>query len=471
MYLRTPKRYSGRDDRKRLISLKWLWLYLIAPVILVAAVLVWDNRATISPRIGEQIDKGLSRIHINAPTLTPTIPGPVLKNNLIQALQAGKVETAMDALQALTDLEPNNAQLFSMQSMFIIDHVYTTGESDLKMPAVKARLDMALQYAEQAIDANPEIADGWIAKAIALNQLYRSQEALPYVLRAKDIDNKNAMMMAVLGETYHDLHKYKEATDSLDVAIKAAQTQVPLSRSALAYAYYWRGIVAADAGEGTDAAIKYLELAWNTANQKYSPANMLDFVPPGYIVASLGSFYVFKNQTDLALKRYTDALQIDQQDPYLYYLRGRVYLNGGRTPDAIKEFQSCTDLDPKQVRCLRNLGMQAYVALNWQNAIKYLSIVAEQKSQIANDYYLLGSAYDKFNHQCDAAVPILQQGYNLADDKAAPTRADFAELLNTCNAAPVQPTSVPTESATLPPVESASTAAATPTVVPPPPPK
>jgi tetratricopeptide (TPR) repeat protein len=444
MYLRTPKRYTGRDDRKRIFNFKWLWLYISAPIVLIIAVVVWDYRAEIAQIVDPFIESKVPQIVFNQPSPTPTVAGATLKVNLSSAFTTGKVETAIETLKAIGSQEPNNAVVFSVQARLIIDHIYTGDASELKMPPIKAQFDQALTAADYAIDANPEVADGWIAKAYVLDAMYQPQAALPYALHAKDIDDKNPLMLAVLAQVYDDLKRYKSATSTADAAIDAAKAQVPVSRTALAHAYYVRAIVAFDALEGSPTALKYLEAAWNVVIQKYTPDNPYDFVPPGYIVSVLGRQYQSDGKGDMALKRYTDAIGIDQEDPYLYYLRGRIYVNLGQFNEATKEFDNCVELDSHQSRCLRNLGILAYNDNNWYNAIKYLQTVADDSSQVANDYYLLGSAYDKAQHQCDKAVPVLQAGYVLANDTDRPTHTDFEAVLNTCNAAPPPPTAIPT---------------------------
>ena len=73
MYLRTPKRYTAKGSKKPLISLRWLWLYLLAPVVIIGAALVWDNRSDWSQAIGEVIGR-VKIAPLDAPTATPTRP-------------------------------------------------------------------------------------------------------------------------------------------------------------------------------------------------------------------------------------------------------------------------------------------------------------------------------------------------------------------------------------------------------------
>src|SRR5579862_1470411 len=161
MYLRTPKKYSGRDSRKRLISLRWLWLYLLAPVVIIGAVLVYDYRDQLGPQLVDPIVNNLPKINFNAPTATPTIPGPLLRNKFASALQSGNVQQAIDTLNELKDLEPNNVTMYSLLTRLLTLRLYTFDQTDLASPIVKAQLDAAINAGKATIDANPEAPDGW----------------------------------------------------------------------------------------------------------------------------------------------------------------------------------------------------------------------------------------------------------------------------------------------------------------------
>src|SRR5437762_13391258 len=99
MYLRTPKRYTKKGMRRSLINLRWLWLYLIAPVILIPTVLAWQFRDSISPQIGDWVSQ---HVKFNQPTATPTIPAQNYKQLLRKAFTRARLNKAIELLKHFT---------------------------------------------------------------------------------------------------------------------------------------------------------------------------------------------------------------------------------------------------------------------------------------------------------------------------------------------------------------------------------
>src|SRR5579859_4720897 len=98
MYLHTPKRYTRKGSKPRLISLRWLWLYLLAPVVIIGGALAWDFRDSLSQQVNNAI--GHIHIQINAPTATPTLPAADLQARIQNALQSGDMKAALDGIRA-----------------------------------------------------------------------------------------------------------------------------------------------------------------------------------------------------------------------------------------------------------------------------------------------------------------------------------------------------------------------------------
>src|SRR5215831_7158870 len=110
MYLRTPKRYTAKGTRRgcgSFINLRWLWLYLVAPIVLIPALLVWDYREP----IGHGIENILQNVqhNLNVPTPTPTLSPIGYGQSLRNALQSGQMDNASSALRGLTQVLPNDA--------------------------------------------------------------------------------------------------------------------------------------------------------------------------------------------------------------------------------------------------------------------------------------------------------------------------------------------------------------------------
>ena len=50
MYLKTPKRYT-QGQRRSIISLRWLWLWLLTPVVVFFGVHIYNNRDAYIPQV------------------------------------------------------------------------------------------------------------------------------------------------------------------------------------------------------------------------------------------------------------------------------------------------------------------------------------------------------------------------------------------------------------------------------------
>lgn len=118
MYLRTPKRYTAKGKRRYLLNLRWLWLYILFPVVLIPLLLLWNNRENLSSNLGDWANRNI-KIELNPPTPTPTVPAADLRVRYISYMQAGSLNNAIAALWSLGDLAPNDVQLFATLARLI----------------------------------------------------------------------------------------------------------------------------------------------------------------------------------------------------------------------------------------------------------------------------------------------------------------------------------------------------------------
>jgi tetratricopeptide (TPR) repeat protein len=356
---------------------------------------------------------------------------------LVAALAQGNIETAIQVAQTITTPQPEDVKPLSIAVRLMLDHLYIVDASDFEMPSNKARMDDALRMANLAIQADPQAPDGWAAKALALNWAYRSPEALIVIAHVRTLYPDNAGAMAVEAEIDVELRRYDDARHLLAQAIALAQAATPVNKTTLTRAYYSRGNIEQSQGQVEPAIVDY-EAALTLSAARYDPADPWAVIPPGYILYQLGPLYLFQHKAQLALQRYTAALDIDKQDPFLYYLRGRVYRYLGNPDAARTEFQHCVGMDSQQWRCYRNLGQMAYEQTQWDAAAGFMQPIITANSQISDDHYYLGAAYIKLQ-QCQQAIPVLQRGVLLlrnATGKPYWKLADFANLLRACHASP-----------------------------------
>ncbi|MCA0457619.1 MAG: tetratricopeptide repeat protein [Chloroflexi bacterium] len=365
----------------------------------------------------------------------PTLPANVTRYpELITALQNGNIETAISLIQAIESSRRDDVKMLSMGVRLMLDHLYVIDATDFQMPSVRAKMDAALAVADRAIAAAPDLPDGWAAKALALNWAYQTDEAVAAIQQARDRDPNHPAVLAVAAEIDVERGNYAQAQALLDQSIAHAEAANPPNRSALARAYYVRGNIEQILGH-PDEAIAAYEAAMAISSSPYDIHDPWMVVPPGYILYQLGPIYLFQGQGDIALRQYTDALSVDRQDAFLFYLRGRVYRFRGDFTSAKAEFQRCIQMDIQQWRCWRNQAQIAYEAGDWRAVIGYLQPIIDDNSQISDDYYYQGAASIELN-RCDQGVPYLERGIELfgtATGTPTWTITDFTSALQRCN--------------------------------------
>ncbi|MCC7448288.1 MAG: tetratricopeptide repeat protein [Anaerolineae bacterium] len=413
MYLRTPKRYTEKGKRRSLINLHWLWLYILTPVVLIPALILWDYRDEIRPIVGQMIPT----IVINPPTPTATIPPKDYAQLMSNAFQVGDINTAITLLKGFTmDVAPNDVTLNTLLAQLIVLRAY--GGDPVKLAD-------ALTAAQRAINANPEVADGWITMALVLDWSGKPQEGLPYALRAKDLDEKSLMVQAVLAEIYHDLEKDDLATKLIDDAIKVAKSDPQVNRAALSHAYYVKGLI--ESNSDGKAAIAQYENAWRIAISD-PPDNT---IAAGYIAQPLSTFYRNNQQADKAITMLAKAIERDKNDPLLQLELGRSYVNKGDYEKGRTYVEACLDVAPNEIKCLRWLGIFAYQNQNYTKSIDYMQKIINLDPKNAEAYLYLGRDYGALN-QCSTAVTSLETGLPFVTDPKM--RSDYEDALRACGA-------------------------------------
>lgn len=425
MLLRTPKRYKKNGRRRYLLNLRWLWLYLIAPVIIIPAAAIWQFRAPISSQVGKWVDNNV-RIELNPPTVTPTVPATDLQRQFAAFVQAGEFQNAIDTLDSLNDTMANDVNLFTLRTQMILFR----GD-----PTDQKRLDEALKSAYGAINANPEVSDGWVTVAMVLTEAGRYKDALPYLLRARDFDDNNPMLLAVMGAAYLGLERIDRAEEIIDQAIEEAKTAKEINIMALAYAYLIKGnIVSLRQGR---EAIKFWEESWRIG--KTDP-----MMPLGFIAQALWSYYINASagESQKIIAILTEASTRDKDDAVNPYLLGRIYLKFGDPDKATSFYQRCLDIDPNQTKCLSNLSRQMILAQNFTRAAELAQRAIDLGSTEAAAYLRAGWAYAQMQ-ACAKAIPLLQKGLTLNPSEVE--LAQMREALSICGASSVVPVPTATE--------------------------
>src|SRR5690606_15465059 len=100
MYLKTPKRYT-RGQRRSIISMRWLWLWLLTPVVVFVGIQLYNNRANLSPQVQEAISGLIDNAQNSvatamAPTPMPTENPQIRLTSASAAWGRGAIAEAVD---------------------------------------------------------------------------------------------------------------------------------------------------------------------------------------------------------------------------------------------------------------------------------------------------------------------------------------------------------------------------------------
>jgi tetratricopeptide (TPR) repeat protein len=386
MYLRTPKRYK-RGNKRSPFSLRWLWLWVLTPLVAYFGFQIYNNLDTIAPPIHQAMYDfaNSAQAQIATAQAPPATPTEDPTNGLDSAnanWAQGRIEAALTDYRRILDASPNDVQTY---------YRYTLGLT------MEGRLEEARQAAERTVTANPFSSDAWALRAMVLDWSGKPGEAAASALRALELDPNSARAHAFLAEAYYDMGNLDQALATVEKALELD----PQSFEALRV----RGL-----------------LAWNTDYQETRQyfSDAYDLAPNmPYLAIDLA-------QINFALQEYDEAIDIlrgvvevnPQNIPALFYL-GSYYNAGiGNYAQAAEYLTRCVEADSTNVGCYYLLGR---VQINLE---QYSSATQSFKSAIDNGttdprHYLWAGRAQIYNGNCPAAVPYLQQGYELVTETTA----------------------------------------------------
>lgn len=193
MQLRTPKRYRSGNKRS-LVSLRWAWLWLLTPIVVVVGIQIYNHLDVIGPPIQEAIYNAFDGFQNSVSTASAPTPLPTQdpSERLLRASDdwtQGRIESAVDSYQQLLTAVPNDVEVHYRLTLGLL---------------MEGSLQKALDAAETTITANPFSADAWAIRCMVLDWNGRYGEAIASGLHALELDQNNVRAMAFLSESYLD---------------------------------------------------------------------------------------------------------------------------------------------------------------------------------------------------------------------------------------------------------------------------
>lgn len=405
MYLRTPKRYQ--KQRRHLISLKWLWLWLLTPAVALAGYYLYENRAAFAPPVQNVIESAMSDAQRSMATMTAPTPLPtqnpdealVIADN---AWQQGSIDEAVETYRALLPSAPNNLTAHYRAAFGLV---------------MQGRSSEAVAYAERAVNANPFAADAWAVRAVALNAADRQGEAIASAMQALQFDPESARATAFLAEAYFDSNQPQRALETVERALELD----PDSFEAL-YVY----------GRVNQESTYDFEAAMDAYERAYEIAPNMPYI--GVAMAWL-QFYLQEGDAGFDLLQQINELNPVNADA-LYALGFFSYSLYGDANQALDYLTRCSTADPNNIPCTYYSGTVLFGMGENQRAAEVFMRVIDIGTDNPRHYLSAGRINASLNN-CAAAIPLLQTGYSLAQNQPLPDDtqlAEFEEAMRGCGA-------------------------------------
>jgi tetratricopeptide (TPR) repeat protein len=403
MYLRTPKRYTGRPRRRRLISFKRLALWLIALVLIFIGVGIFENRAAILPDVQSWVNNVVDSASSSLSTATAPTPSPT-PDPAAQVQQAdtywkqGSIEQALNIYQAVLPALPNDVVAHYRVTLGLV---------------IEGQFDDALKAGEDTVTANPFSSDAWAVRGFALENAGKFGDALASDLQALDLDPNNARAMAFLAETYLDLNQNDRALQTVNKALDLDPNSFE--------AYRIRGRIIQETQFDNETARKDYQKAYDLAPNMVYPA--VDLALVDY---SLGDY-------QSGIQTLSDVISTNPQNAQVLYNLGLLYFRGpGDYNRASDAFARCLGVSPKSIACNYMLG-RSQIALNeYDEAAKSFQTTIELGSTDPRHYWW--AARSQINRgDCPSAISLLRTGYDLAQKGTdAKLISDYEDIAREC---------------------------------------
>jgi tetratricopeptide (TPR) repeat protein len=410
MYLRTPKRYRpGRRRNLRLFSGRTVLILVIIPALVYGGWLIWQHQGEVRSEIVPRIENAMDSVQTQvAPEPTPTATPDVMlaQSGCTNAYRAGDLEEAIVQCKVLAESYPNDVDLY-----YRITHMLIITSNLGSNPV---RIQEALDFAERAVNADPEAPHGWAIRAMALDWNREYGPALSSALHAKALDSTFAPTYAFLGEIYQDLGQYEQAWGYLEQAL-----DLDTSGVAVADTFRNQGLWYSNQGDWEDAIQPYQAALQNAPNHTY-------------IAIELAYNYIALGEIDQAIAVLSAARERAPTDTSVLFGLANAYWRDGDYEGAYEYFRRCLDVNPDDIPCLSFLGGLQFSQADYVTASVNLERAITLGSTDPDDYYQLGHAQASLG-RCDLAEEPLRQGYRLASENEDQERMQkIATTLRSC---------------------------------------
>jgi tetratricopeptide (TPR) repeat protein len=398
VYIR-PRRPTSR---RRGFSLRRLFIWLFAPLLIVAAAGVFTMREEIRIMIAPIFDSVAKQAvdtaaTITAPTPTPT-QDPSSNRRLAEAAWAnGQYQEAVRLYEEILPALPNDVTAH---------YYYTLGL------IMQGRTDDALRAAENAVTANPFSSDAWAIRAMALNREERLTDSIVSAMRAIELNPDSARARAFLAESFADLGRASRAEQEIERALELDPDSYE--------AHYVNGLYQWEVAYEFQAARIALEEAYTLSNGA------------AHVGLRLSELMLFAFSDDPAVQEsalgiLTDILDRNPDNASILFRLGVYWWRTqGDNERGETYLRRCVAAVPTNQNCNFELGRTLYNLSQIDEARQAFERAINVGSVNPYHYWWAGRLQMETSGDCAAAMRYFQPGYQILQDELAVGSVFFA---------------------------------------------
>jgi Tfp pilus assembly protein PilF len=224
-------------------------------------------------------------------------------------LQVGMVEAALGDLSLALKMQPDNGTALALRSI---------------ISTVRNEREAAMEYAEQAVQAEPHTAATHLALSYAQQGSFQLSQALTSARQAVTVETDNALAWSRLAQLHLMLHNMDEAIEAAGRAV-ALDLTLPVSQTTLGFA-------------------RLIQLDLAAAREAFNKASMLDQASPlphlglGLILIREGDLQAGRNQMEI-------AANLDPGNALIRSYLGKTYYEEKRNELAASQFELAKQFD------------------------------------------------------------------------------------------------------------------------------
>lgn len=405
--------------------MRWLWLWILTPVVVASGMYLYNNRAAYIPQVEGAMANLLNQAQSGvatamAPTPLPTENPSTRLASADAAWMRGAIEEAVSIYEGLVDAVPNNVGVHYRLTLGLI---------------MNGQREAALEAAERTVTADPYDPNAWAIRAMALDWNGRYGEAVASAQRSLELagqDNLEAQARAnaFLAEAYFDLEQYDRALSTANRALEANPESYE--------AYRNRAMIVQNTQFDFEAALQDLQTAYDLAPN----------LP--YIVVDLAVIRS-RDDVDAAIALLTEVLDLNPNNVDALQWLGSLYLNAVGDPNQAADYLTrCVDVDPTNINCHYVLGRAQVRTEQYSLAAESFKRTVDLGTTNPYHYWWAGRAQVLLG-SCPGATSYLQTGYQMAQQAEDETLiADYEDQMRSCRLL-AEATEEATEEATVEP--------------------